>query len=270
MSENLMRFITILVIVSLIGIIFILGNKLSLIITACLISSYAFYEWITITSKSRLYILLFLVLIAILYISPFISLRHLSLVTLSFWIPLIILMFFFTDLLKYLINKFSIITGFFLITPFFYYLVNIFMIDDNFTGDFLLLDSKYYLLLFIILLSTIDISSYLSGKIFGSLKIVPNISPNKTMEGYLGGYISTVVIFMIFSELSGNLWEFFDLLYLTLLIFLAFSGDLFMSLVKRTYEIKDTGNLLPGHGGLLDRLDSYFPSMPLFFLWIMI
>ena len=75
---------------------------------------------------------------------------------------------------------------------------------------------------------------------------------------------------MIFSELSGNLWEFFDLLYLTLLIFLAFSGDLFMSLVKRTYEIKDTGNLLPGHGGLLDRLDSYFPSMPLFFLWIMI
>ena len=90
------------------------------------------------------------------------------------------------------------------------------MIDDNFTGDLLLLDSKYYLLLFIILLSTIDISSYLSGKIFGSLKIAPNISPNKTMEGYLGGYISTVVIFMIFSELSGNLWEFLDFLYLTI------------------------------------------------------
>ena len=270
MSENLMRFITILVIVSLIGTIVILGNELSLIIVASLISSYAFYEWITLTSKSRIYILLFLILITSLYLFPLISVRYLSLITLCFWIPLIILMFFFTDLLKYLINKFSIITGFFLITPFFYYLVNFFIITDNFTGNLFLLDNKYYLLLFIVLLSTIDISSYLSGKIFGSLKIVPNISPNKTMEGYFGGYISTVIIFIIFSELSGNLWEFFDILYLTLLIFLAFSGDLFMSLVKRTYEIKDTGNLLPGHGGLLDRLDSYFPSMPLFFLWIMI
>tara|TARA_B100000900_G_scaffold393056_1_gene389161 strand:+ start:802 stop:1200 length:399 start_codon:yes stop_codon:yes gene_type:complete len=132
------------------------------------------------------------------------------------------------------------------------------------------MDSKYYLLFFIILVSSVDIFSYLFGKIFGSFRVVPKISPNKTVEGYLGGYISTIIIYIAFCKTFGISWLSFDIIYLSLLVLLAFSGDLYISLVKRTFEIKNTGNLLPGHGGLLDRLDSYLPSISLFTLWMMI
>lgn len=269
MSETLMRSVTILVISSLLGTIFIFGNNLSFIIATFIISFYAFYEWITFTSESKLYLLLFVIFITAIYYLPFNNIEYLSVATLSIWSVLIILMFFFTSSLKYLIKKYSNFIGFFIVTPFFYHLVNFFS-NNTFNDDNLLLEPKYTLLLFILLLSIIDIFSYLSGKIFGSFKIVPNISPNKTVEGYIGGYISTIILTVVSFEILLIEWEVVDLVYLTLLIFFAFTGDLFMSIVKRTFQIKDTGNLLPGHGGLLDRLDSYFPSISLFSLWVMI
>ena len=132
------------------------------------------------------------------------------------------------------------------------------------------IDSKYYLLFFIILLSSVDIFSYLFGKRFGSLKVVSKISPNKTVEGYLGGYISTIIVYITSCTIFEISWLPFDILYLSIFILLAFSGDLFISLVKRTYDIKDTGHLLPGHGGLLDRIDSYLPSISLFSIWMVV
>ena len=65
-------------------------------------------------------------------------------------------------------------------------------------------------------------------------------------------------------------WTNTDLFFLSLFVLMAFSGDLFISLIKRIYDAKDTSNILPGHGGLLDRLDSYLPTLPLFYLWFMI
>ena len=270
MSETLLRSVTILVLSTLIGIIFIFGNNLSFIITTFVISSYAFYEWISFTSKSKLYFLFFTFLIIAIYYLPFSNIKFLSIATLSIWSVLIVLMLFFTTSLKYLIKKYSNLFGFFIVIPFFYHLVNFFS-NNNISNDAdFLLDAKYSLLLFILLLSIIDIFSYLSGKMFGSVKIVPHISPNKTVEGFIGGYISTVIITIVSFEILLIEWLFVDLLYLSLLIFFAFMGDLFMSIVKRTFEIKDTGNLLPGHGGLLDRLDSYFPSISLFSLWVIV
>lgn len=269
MPETLTRSVTILVIISFLGTIFTFGNNLALIVTSFIICAFASYEWIKFTSKSRLYLLPFLIVISAVYYIPFINIKYLSLVTLSIWLVLIILMFLSTDSLKYLIEKYSNVVGIFLLASFFAHLISFFSSTSMININSDVIDRKYYLLLLILLLSIIDIFSYFSGKIFGSFKIVPKISPNKTIEGYFGGYIFTMIMFITFSEVYKISWMTSDILYLTLLILLAFSGDLFMSVVKRTYKIKDTGTILPGHGGLLDRLDSYLPSTPLFFLWVM-
>tara|TARA_B100001093_G_scaffold501786_1_gene553910 strand:+ start:743 stop:1183 length:441 start_codon:yes stop_codon:yes gene_type:complete len=132
-----------------------------------------------------------------------------------------------------------------------------------------LIDNKHYFLFLIALISSIDILAYISGKLFGRNNIVSSISPNKTFEGYLGSYVFTVLFFILFFNMNNLIWTYMDLFYLTAFIFLAFFGDLFMSFIKRLYSIKDTGNILPGHGGILDRLDSYLPALPLFYLWFM-
>ena len=77
---------------------------------------------------------------------------------------------------------------------------------------------------------------------------------------------------ILLRELSNHLnfqWTSLDIISLLIFIVMVFFGDLFMSLIKRIFEIKDTGSLLPGHGGVLDRLDSYFTSLPIFYLWFM-
>ena len=113
-----------------------------------------------------------------------------------------------------------------------------------------------------------DVFQYLMGKFFGKHKIVPRISPNKTLEGFVGGVLLTIIL--------SNILGFFLLktdILTNILIGMAlgisgFCGDIFMSYLKRKAEVKDTGNLLPGHGGLLDRMDSLIFNAPLFF-WIL-
>jgi phosphatidate cytidylyltransferase len=172
--------------------------------------------------------------------------------------------------LKIFIKKYYMITGMFIFSSFFLLLTNMYPYDVALSSDSHLIDNKNYLLFFIILISSIDIFAYICGKTFGKNMIVSSISPNKTLEGYLGSYFLTILFFIIFFNTNNLVWNYLDLFYLTVIILLAFFGDLFMSFIKRMYDIKNTSDILPGHGGILDRLDSYFPSLPLFYLWLMI
>ena len=111
-----------------------------------------------------------------------------------------------------------------------------------------------------------DTGGYFFGKRFGKRKLATAISPNKTWEGLAGGLLLTSVAFFISisiglpAELSMLNW-----LALTILAALAsVIGDLFESLIKRSYHIKDSGQLLPGHGGMLDRVDSLLAASPVF------
>ena len=270
MTETLMRSITILVIISFIGSILYFGNNLSYLFTIFLISTYAFYEWNTLTSKPIYNLFLFSIITFLLYFSSIVDVKFLSFSTLIVWLGLISAMFFFTSTSKHLFKKYSNILGFFIVTTFFLHLINFYPQSHTFSNDPNLPDGKYYIAFLIVLLSSIDIFSYFSGKFFGSFKVFPNISPNKTIEGYIGGFTSTIILFFVFSHVFDITWVPVDILFLTFIILLSFCGDLFISFIKRIYEIKDTGNLLPGHGGILDRLDSYLPSIPLFFIWLMI
>jgi phosphatidate cytidylyltransferase len=102
------------------------------------------------------------------------------------------------------------------------------------------------------------------GKLLGRHKIIPKISPNKTWEGFIGGLICTTAIgyFLRFLTPLNN----YQALFVSFMMaFAGFVGDVVMSAVKRDIGIKDTGSIIPGHGGILDRIDSLAYTAPAFF-----
>ena len=121
--------------------------------------------------------------------------------------------------------------------------------------------------LFLLLVATSakDVAQYVWGKLFGRHKIMPTVSPNKTWEGFLGGWATTAALIWglgpVFTPLHGV-----GLATLALSLPLAgFAGDVTISAVKRDIRVKDTSALIPGHGGILDRTDSLIFTAPLYF-----
>lgn len=113
-----------------------------------------------------------------------------------------------------------------------------------------------------------DVGAYLSGKGFGHTKLIPKVSPGKTLEGLLGGLFFALLVasigYFYFEPIRIMLW--FALA--TFLVFISILGDLFISVLKRRCKLKDTGRIFPGHGGVLDRLDSLIAASPFFYCGI--
>ncbi len=110
-----------------------------------------------------------------------------------------------------------------------------------------------------------DVAQYVWGKSLGRTKIVPKVSPNKTLEGFLGGAFTTTIASLLIYPLLTPLSFFHAIFSGFLIACFGFVGDIVLSAVKRDLGVKDTGTLLPGHGGILDRLDSVIFTAPLFF-----
>jgi len=111
-----------------------------------------------------------------------------------------------------------------------------------------------------------DIAAYAFGRTLGRHKLAPNISPGKTWEGALGGGVAVIVYgFILSPKLPAVFSEQYALLFLVLALLTAISiaGDLFESLLKRQAGLKDSSNILPGHGGVLDRIDSLTSTLPM-------
>ena len=125
------------------------------------------------------------------------------------------------------------------------------------------------LLLFILFITVFnDFAQYVWGKSIGKHKIIPKISPNKTWEGFIGGIITTAALTAIFGPYLTPLTLKQSIFAGIALAVAGFLGDVTMSAIKRDIGVKDTGNLLPGHGGILDRLDSLIFTAPLFFHYV--
>lgn len=129
-------------------------------------------------------------------------------------------------------------------------------------------------LLFLTLLGTYitDTGAYFAGSFLGKRKLIEKVSPNKTIEGAIGGVLASVVSFLIYGAVmksAGYDVNFLNLLILSVLCaVVAQLGDLSASLMKRSFQIKDFGNLIPGHGGVLDRVDSLMFVAPVVYHFI--
>lgn len=125
------------------------------------------------------------------------------------------------------------------------------------------------LLLFLVLLTQLnDVAQYLWGKSLGQRKIVPRVSPNKTWAGFLGGVGTTTLLAWLVAPWLTPLSGVESLLAGVLIGTSGFVGDVVISALKRDIGVKDSGSMLPGHGGILDRLDSLTYTAPLFFHFI--
>lgn len=125
------------------------------------------------------------------------------------------------------------------------------------------------LLLFLIMMTEMnDIFQYCWGKALGRRKVAPSVSPGKTYAGLIGGVVSTVVLACLIGPILTPMDIPRSLLSGVIIAVAGFAGDLCMSALKRDLQIKDFGATLPGHGGVLDRVDSLVFSAPLFFQFI--
>lgn len=131
-----------------------------------------------------------------------------------------------------------------------------------------------YLLSVMAIVWIADVGAYFSGKAFGKRKLAPSISPGKSWEGALGGWVAVLVLAAISTEIPVFAdtfathiqikWNWIGfVLIMTLVVAASVAGDLFESQLKRRAGVKDSSNLLPGHGGVLDRVDALIPVLPI-------
>lgn len=122
---------------------------------------------------------------------------------------------------------------------------------------------SFDLLALVVIISAVDIGAYCVGRLVGGPKLAPAISPGKTISGGMGGVLAGCLSYGVLTAfVAVEAWPLWMLIIVTLL---AQAGDLLESALKRQYQIKDSGQLIPGHGGVLDRFDGYVLTVP--FIW---
>ncbi len=134
--------------------------------------------------------------------------------------------------------------------------------QDNYTYE--------YILAMFLLIWLNDTGAYIFGSIFGKRKLFESISPKKTWEGTIGGFIVSLLTALFISEWFIGLNRLQWLIFAVIVVVFGTYGDLVESHLKRRAGVKDTGTIMPGHGGLLDRFDSTFFVAPMIFLYLKI
>ncbi len=130
---------------------------------------------------------------------------------------------------------------------------------------------KAWIMFLLVVVFAGDTGAFYMGRLLGSRKLHPKVSPSKSWEGALGGMISSLIFGAWFIHLFGlarlNIWSFLWILSISVVAQL---GDLSESFVKRAYGVKDSGSILPGHGGILDRIDGVLFSAPLLYIFLLL
>ena len=264
------RVISALVLVLLIGSIVLYVPDNILVYFLLLVSSISFCEFLKIRFSGLITFISLIFFIALAFVSHFSFFNNLF-ITLSVLIYLISCIFILSFPLNKSLLRNSIswlFIGFSIHLGFFAAVFQIISADTFSTMPFIFENERLVILYVAFVSILMDSVAFFAGKRFGKRPFITNVSPNKTLEGFLSAMVITPTFFLLFSS------QFFELsvlsIILILLIVSLFSviGDAVASLMKRVVEVKDYSNLIPGHGGLFDRLDSHIAVFPCFLLLI--
>ena len=223
-----------------------------------LLSSFAVYELYKATDNLKKYVP-FVISLLIAVVFPFIAIPYyVPFITVLLVVAITVFLLMMKYYGKYDLNATYKAFLLSLLPPIFY---------SSFISLRLLENGIYFILLFAIVCAVTDSGAYFVGRAIGKKKLAPLVSPKKTIEGSIGGSLSAVIILLLLGlvvDLTTNL----SVNYIALGVYALIAsvidqiGDLSMSVIKRTVGIKDYSNLMPGHGGVLDRFDSYMFVAP--------
>ncbi len=244
--------------------IFYLQNTIYFQLTLLAISLLAGYEWAKLSKFNKHYqyisfAILLLLSISISLYAAFISTLYvfdIITVSLIFWLFNLVFILAYPKLLPFWYGTWWLksINGILFIVPMLLFII---VIHNS--------PFKDLLMLFFIIIWSADIGGYFVGKYFGKHKLMPKVSPNKTIEGLLGGLFLALLAVFIWTLANSSINFNISYLFFTItLVLFSVIGDLYESLFKRASNVKDSGSILPGHGGILDRIDSIASSIPIF------
>lgn len=133
-----------------------------------------------------------------------------------------------------------------------------------FSNTFIISSDSFTSIIFIVILLiwTNDTFAYLTGSMIGKNKLMPSISPGKTIEGFVGGGVFAAIVAIVLHQIYDSQSIILYLLLALIVWIIGTLGDLVESMIKRSYGLKDSGNIMPGHGGFLDRFDSFIFTLP--------
>ena len=261
LDEFKQRFISTITLSLIFLLLICLGNPFITIIFSMLFSLIIFeYEKLALDLNKKLLVLKIILLQSILFlftifeiysfqVFPIFLNNFIFYLSFSIFINLFFLIYFNINLIKFIVSTLIILSLFSLI------------------GILQKPNGIYIFLYIVILVSTMDILAYIGGKFFGKNKIIPKISKGKTIEGTLIGLFSTVLMSFVIKDLiHHNIIN--SLIFGFIISILAFLGDMIESIFKRNIGVKDSGKLIPGHGGLMDRFDGYFLVIPFSYFFI--
>ena len=163
-------------------------------------------------------------------------------------------------------GKTKVIALLYVLIPFF--IIQLFVMTDHDYSDSPF-DPSIILLIYV-LTWTFDTFAYVFGVRFGKTKIMPSVSPKKSWEGFAGGFFFTFIAFLITTNYFQSVESSIALVISLFLPFTATLGDFIESYYKRQAGVKDSGNFIPGHGGMLDRMDAFMITIPVLYIYLQI
>ena len=255
------------------GILFLSNNSFAAFVG--LIMLFAAYEWAgfaqfpSLPAKMAYVVIVATILLSLWLINFLLSASFMNGLAAAFWLFALILVFGYPGSSKFWSGKTVIIAimGLFLLTITWYAVISIHAITQiefaqtHISGPYLLLSA-------LMLIFAADTGAYFTGRRFGKNKLAPEVSPGKSIEGVVGGLILALLMSVLFTLWhSGSSQDYLHIMSITVVtVIFSVIGDLMESMFKRQAKIKDSSNLLPGHGGILDRIDSITAAVPIFFI----